>query len=44
MEMHANGDPDLHMAELTDVMVVTLRKQYAIDIYRNIVIPTYFNH
>nr|VDD11829.1 unnamed protein product [Brassica rapa] len=44
MEMHANGDPDPHMAELTDDMVVAVRKQYAIDIYRNIVIPTYSNH
>ncbi|CAF1950034.1 unnamed protein product [Brassica oleracea] len=41
MEMHANGDLEPHMADLTDEMVVDMRKQYALDIYRNIVVPTY---
>ena len=41
MEMLANGDPEPHMADLTDEMVIDMRKQYALDIYRNIVIPTY---
>lgn len=29
MEMHANGDPEPHMADLTDEMVVEMRKQYS---------------
>ncbi|CAH2052222.1 unnamed protein product, partial [Thlaspi arvense] len=43
MEMHAAGDPEPHMFGLTDAMVDDFRKQYAMDLYRDLVIPLYFN-
>ncbi|KAG2332602.1 hypothetical protein Bca52824_003782 [Brassica carinata] len=41
MELHANGDPAPHMSGITDCVVDDLRKQYAMDIYKTIVIPAY---
>lgn len=41
MEMHANGDPEPYMRGLTDPIVDALRKQYALDIYKSIVLPLY---
>ncbi|KAG2305325.1 hypothetical protein Bca52824_033976 [Brassica carinata] len=41
MELHANGDPAPHMSGITDHAVDDLRKQYAMDIYKTIVIPAY---
>lgn len=42
LEMHAHGDPEPHMASITDSMVDDLRRQYALDIYKTIVMPAYY--
>ncbi|CAH2070396.1 unnamed protein product [Thlaspi arvense] len=41
MEMHAAGDPDPHMFGFTDEIIDQFRKQYALDLYRDLVIPLY---
>ena len=41
LEMHALGDPAPHMGGLTDKAVDDFRKQYAMDIYKTIVLPAY---
>ncbi|KAF8095058.1 hypothetical protein N665_0342s0009 [Sinapis alba] len=41
MEMHANGDPAPHMSGLTNPLVDALRKQYALNIYKSIILPLY---
>lgn len=41
MELHAHGDPDPGMAGITDFVVDDLRKQYAMDVYKTIVLPAY---
>ncbi|CAF1951940.1 BnaC07g06650D [Brassica napus] len=42
LEMHAHGDPAPHMSSLTDKTVNDLRKQYPMDIYKTIVMPSYY--
>ncbi|CAN7093827.1 unnamed protein product [Brassica rapa subsp. narinosa] len=42
LEMHAHGDPIHHMESLTDKAVDDIRKQYALDIYKTIVMPSYY--
>lgn len=42
MELHANGDPSPGMEGMTDALVDNFRKQYAMDIYREWVLPLYF--
>ncbi|CAH2065628.1 unnamed protein product [Thlaspi arvense] len=41
MEMHAAGDPSPHMFGLTDDAVDDFQKQYAMDLYRDLVVPLY---
>ncbi|CAH2064916.1 unnamed protein product [Thlaspi arvense] len=41
MEMHTAGDPDHHMFGFTDEIIDQFRKQYALDLYRDLVIPLY---
>ncbi|CAH2060386.1 unnamed protein product [Thlaspi arvense] len=41
MEMHALGDPAPHMGGITDGMVDDFRKQYAMDLYKELVLPLY---
>lgn len=41
MEFHAHGDPAPQMSGLTDSAVDDLRKQYAMDVYKTIVLPAY---
>lgn len=41
MELHAHGDPDPQMSGLTDTNVDDMRKQYAMDVYKTIVLPAY---
>ncbi|KAG2269408.1 hypothetical protein Bca52824_063963 [Brassica carinata] len=41
MEFHAHGDPAPHMSGITDIAVDDLRKQYAMDVYKTIVLPAY---
>ncbi|CAN7089755.1 unnamed protein product [Brassica rapa subsp. narinosa] len=41
LEMHALGDPAPHMSGITDEAVDDFRKQYALDIYKTIVMPAY---
>ncbi|CAA7044159.1 unnamed protein product [Microthlaspi erraticum] len=42
MEMHASGDPAPHMSGMKDILVDQLRKQYALDLYHDLVLPIYF--
>ncbi|CAN7073557.1 unnamed protein product, partial [Brassica oleracea var. botrytis] len=42
LEMHAHGDPDPGMSSITDSKVADFRKQYALDIYKTIVMPAYY--
>lgn len=42
VEMHAYGDPEPGMSGITDRSVDAFRKQYVLDIYRTIVMPTYY--
>ncbi|CAH2034814.1 unnamed protein product [Thlaspi arvense] len=42
MEMHLNNDPHPGMAGLTDKMVNEFRKKWAMEIYKDAVIPLYF--
>ncbi|KAL0802821.1 hypothetical protein Bca101_057997 [Brassica carinata] len=41
-EIHAHGDPAHHMSNITDRQVDAIRKQYALDIYKTIVMPAYY--
>lgn len=41
MELHSHGDPLPHMSGITDGTVDDLRKQYAMDVYKTIVLPAY---
>lgn len=43
MEMHAHGDPEPHMSGITDSLVDTFRKQYVLDLYKTMVMPTYYS-
>lgn len=43
MEMHAAGDPAPHMVGINDNIVDQQRKQYAMDIYKELVLPIYFS-
>lgn len=42
MEMHAYGDPPPSMSGITDRLVDAFRKQYVLDLYKTIVLPTYY--
>ncbi|KAH0862101.1 hypothetical protein HID58_079312 [Brassica napus] len=42
LEMHTHGDPDPGMSSITDRKVDDIRKQYALDIYKTIVMPAYY--
>lgn len=42
MEMHAHGDPAPHMSGITDKLVDAFRKQYVLDLYKTLVMPTYY--
>ncbi|CAA7026190.1 unnamed protein product [Microthlaspi erraticum] len=42
MEMHAAGDPEPHKVGLTDEMVTYLRREYTLDLYKELIIPLYF--
>ena len=42
LEMHTHGDPDPDMSSITDRKVDDIRKQYALDIYKTIVMPAYY--
>ncbi|CAN7042853.1 unnamed protein product [Brassica rapa subsp. trilocularis] len=42
LEMHAHGDPPPQMSSITDRIVDNIRKQYAMDIYKTIVLPSYY--
>ncbi|CAA7037319.1 unnamed protein product [Microthlaspi erraticum] len=42
LEMHAYNDPPPHLSGLTDVMVEDSRKNYAMELYREMVLPIYF--
>ncbi|CAN7027535.1 unnamed protein product [Brassica oleracea var. botrytis] len=41
MEFHAHGDPAPHMSRITYITVDYLHKQYAMDVYKTIVLPAY---
>ncbi|KAG2333717.1 hypothetical protein Bca52824_004897 [Brassica carinata] len=41
MELHALGNPDPTMAGLTDELVDIIRKQFAMDVYKDWVVPLY---
>lgn len=41
MKMHATWDHNPTMGGLTDDLVDNFRKQYAMDIYKNLVVPLY---
>ena len=41
LEMHATGNEDPTMAGLTDDLVDIFRKQYAMEIYKDWVVPLY---
>ncbi|KAG2332110.1 hypothetical protein Bca52824_003290 [Brassica carinata] len=42
LEMHAHGDPEPNMANITDTQVDDFRKQFVLDIYKTIVLPAYY--
>ncbi|KAL0716531.1 hypothetical protein Bca4012_065853 [Brassica carinata] len=42
LELHAHGDPENHMSRFTDKTIDDIRRQYALDIYKTIVIPAYY--
>ncbi|CAA7056645.1 unnamed protein product [Microthlaspi erraticum] len=42
LEMHAYNDPAPHLAGITDIMVDEFRKSYAVELYRELVVPLYF--
>ncbi|KAL0710778.1 hypothetical protein Bca4012_017756 [Brassica carinata] len=42
LELHAHGDPSPGMAGITDQIVDNIRKQYAMDIYKTMVLPAYY--
>src|SRR5690606_29063363 len=42
LEMHAHGDLAPHISNITDEDVYAFRKQYALDIYKTIVLPSYY--
>lgn len=41
LEMHASGDLNPTMAGLTDDLVDIFRKQYAKNMYKDLVVPLY---
>ncbi|CAN7034296.1 unnamed protein product [Brassica oleracea var. botrytis] len=41
MELHSHGDPLPHMSGITDGTVDDLCKQYAMDVYKTVVLPAY---
>uniref|UniRef100_A0A0D3CBJ4 Ubiquitin-like protease family profile domain-containing protein n=2 Tax=Brassica oleracea var. oleracea TaxID=109376 RepID=A0A0D3CBJ4_BRAOL len=41
MELHSHGDPLQYMLGITDGTVDDLRKQYAMDVYKTIILPAY---
>ncbi|CAH2051598.1 unnamed protein product [Thlaspi arvense] len=41
MELHVAGDPSPHMFGLTDEIMDNFRKQFAMDLYRDLVVPLY---
>lgn len=41
MEFHAYGDPEPNMSGITDTAVDDMRKQYAMDVYKTLVLPAY---
>lgn len=43
MEIHANGGLDDAMGRMTDLLVDHFRKQYAMDIYAELVVPLYLS-
>ncbi|KAG2311239.1 hypothetical protein Bca52824_022796 [Brassica carinata] len=42
LELHAHGDPENHMSRFTNKTVDDIRRQYALDIYKTIVMPAYY--
>ncbi|CAA7051946.1 unnamed protein product [Microthlaspi erraticum] len=42
MEIHAYNDPPPHLSGLTDELVGDSRKNYAMELYRGMVLPIYF--
>ncbi|KAL0877831.1 hypothetical protein Bca101_027537 [Brassica carinata] len=43
IEMHAHGDPAPGMNNINDRIVDDMRKQYAMDIYKTMVMPSYYS-
>ncbi|KAF8088111.1 hypothetical protein N665_0553s0011 [Sinapis alba] len=41
LELHSHGDPAPHMSGITYRTVDDIRKQYAMDVYKTIVLPAY---
>lgn len=41
LEMHTHGDPPPNMTSITDRIVDDIQKQYAMDIYKTMVLPAY---
>lgn len=41
MELHANGNPSETTSAITDKIVDDFRKQYAMDVYQELVVPLY---
>ncbi|KAL0647534.1 hypothetical protein Bca4012_045825 [Brassica carinata] len=41
MELHSHGDPLPHMSGITDGTIDDLCKQYAMDVYKTVVLPAY---
>lgn len=42
MEKHAHGDPTPQSAGITDSLVDAFRKQYVLDLYKTLMMPTYY--
>lgn len=42
LELHAQGDGGEGMSKITDKHVGEFRKGYAMDIYKDLVVPLYF--
>ncbi|KAJ4882122.1 ULP_PROTEASE domain-containing protein [Raphanus sativus] len=42
LELHAHGDPPPGMAGITDKIVDNIRMQFAMDIYKTLVLPAYY--
>ncbi|XP_048594935.1 uncharacterized protein LOC125575091 [Brassica napus] len=43
LELHSHGDTSPGMAGITDQIVDDMRKQYAMDIYKTMVLPAYYD-